>query len=103
MFVPQDVERIEHRFGAAEQQFSELRLTVRIEADDLAIENTAAASEVTSQPLADAEEGLEYVAVPGYEPHAVLVGVEQRPEAVTFDLEEPVGMVKWLPHSGKRH
>ena len=90
MFVPQDVEGIKHRLEAAEQQVAELRLTVGVEADDFAIEDTATTLQVTHQSLAQPRKRFEYVHIAGDEPHAVFVGVEQRPEAVPLDLKKPI-------------
>jgi hypothetical protein len=42
VLVPQYVECVEHWLTTPEQEITELRLAVRIEADDLAVENTAA-------------------------------------------------------------
>jgi hypothetical protein len=49
VLVPQDVEGVKERLGASEQEVSKLRLAVRIEADDFAIENTAATLQVASK------------------------------------------------------
>jgi hypothetical protein len=38
VLVPKDVEGAEQRLGASEKQVAELRFSVRIEANDLAIE-----------------------------------------------------------------
>jgi hypothetical protein len=48
VLVPENVESVKQRLSAAEQQVSELRLTVRIEADDLTIEEAAATFQVVS-------------------------------------------------------
>jgi hypothetical protein len=77
VLIPENVECIEHRLGTAEQQVPKLRLTVGIETNDLTIEHTAAASEVMDQPFAKAGERSEHIAIPGHEPHALVVGIEQ--------------------------
>ena len=58
-----------------EQEITELRLALRIETYDLAIEDTAATLQVASQALAECGEALERVSIPRDEPHAVVVGV----------------------------
>jgi len=47
VLIPKQIEGVEERIGASEQQVSELWLAFIIEADDLAIENATAALEVT--------------------------------------------------------
>ncbi len=49
MFVPQNIKGVKKRLGATEQQVSELRLALNIEANDFAIQNAAATLQVTSQ------------------------------------------------------
>ena len=43
VFVPENVECIEERFGTTEHEISELRSAMGVETDDLTIQNTAAA------------------------------------------------------------
>lgn len=74
-----------------------------VEAHDLSIEDAPATSQVARQALAQAGEALEGIALPGHEPHAVLVGVQQRPEAVQLDLKEPVQMAKRVADTAERH
>ena len=62
--------------------------------DDLAIKHTLATSEVMRQPLAEAGEGFEDIAVPGYQPHAIVIGKQQSPETVPLDLKQPIWMAE---------
>jgi hypothetical protein len=47
MLVPQNIKGIEEWFCPMEQQVTELRLALRIEAYNFAVNNAAAASQVT--------------------------------------------------------
>lgn len=49
-----------------------------------------------TQPFAETGEGFEHIAVPGYQPDTLLIGVQQRAEAVPLGLEEPVWMAESL-------
>jgi hypothetical protein len=51
MFVPKDAEGIKERFGTSEQEFTKLRLALRVEAHDFPIEDAPATPQVTSKCL----------------------------------------------------
>ena len=59
VLVPKNVEGIEDGLGTAKHQVAELWFAMRIEADNLAVENTPAALQVTSQSFAQAGETFE--------------------------------------------
>ena len=54
VFIPENVECVEQRFGASEKEVSELRFAVSVETHDLAIEYAAATLQVVNQPFAQA-------------------------------------------------
>jgi len=103
VLVPENVESVKDRFGTAEQQVTELRLAMRIEADNLAIEHTPAALEVTSQSFAQSGKAFERVPVARYQPDAIAVGIKERTKAVPLDLEKPIGIVERLGPAAERH
>lgn len=103
MFVPQNVECVKDGFGPAEQQVTELRLALRIEADNLALEHAAAALEVTSQSFAQPGKAFERVPVARYQPDAIVVGIKERTKAVPLDLEKLIGIVERLGPAAERH
>ena len=100
VLVPEQIEGVKQRLASPEQQVAELRLSMLIEADDFAVEHTATALQVASQSLAQSGEAFEIVSVPRDEPHAVLVGIKQRPETIPLDLEEPVWVREWCRGAG---
>lgn len=101
VFVPQQVECYESGFGTSEKQVSELRLSFSIERDDLPVEHAAATPEITSQSFAQFWKTLKRVSIARDEPHACAIGVEQCPESVPFDLEQPIWMREWRTSSTK--
>jgi hypothetical protein len=48
VLVPQDIECVEKRLGTMKQQITKLRLAIRVQANDLAIEHTPATFEIAS-------------------------------------------------------
>jgi hypothetical protein len=80
--------------------FTQLPHFILIEAYDLAIEDTSATFQIASQAFAECGEALERISVSRDQPHAVVIGVQQRPEAVPFDLENPVRVREWRTGSG---
>jgi hypothetical protein len=77
VFVPQQVKGVENGFGASKRQIAELRLSLRVEAHDFAIQHAATALEVTAQSLGKTGKALKRISITGNETHALLVGVQQ--------------------------
>ena len=99
VLVPEQIERIKHRLSASEQKVHEPRFALRIEAHNLAIKNAPTSSQVTSEPVAQAGEGLEHISVAEDESHTVFIGKQQCPKSVPFKLKNPVWMGKRLSDS----
>ncbi len=103
MLVPEDVKDVEVRLGASKKQVFELRFAVAVETDDFPVEHAPAPSQVTSEAVAQAGEGLEHIAVSGYESDAIFVGMQNRPDSVPLDFKQPIGMAKWVAYAAKWH
>ena len=79
-----------------------MRLAMWIEADDLTVEHAAATFQIASQPLAQSGEALEQVSIARDEPHAVVIGVQQRTESVPLDFEQPIWVREWRTGAAER-
>ena len=90
MLVPQDVESVKERLCTPEQEITELRFPISIEANDLAVETAVPTFQVASRAFTMCGLSVERVPIARNEPNAVVIGVQHRSEAVAFDLEEPV-------------
>jgi len=78
-----------------EREIMELRLAVSIEADDLAVENTAAI-------LTKIGKTLERVSIARDKPDAIFVRIKDCPESVPFNLKNPVRMREWRTGAASR-
>ena len=76
-----DVEGIKERHGPAEQEIAELWLARRVKTDNFAIQNAAAAPQVTGQSFAQARKTFEPVSVARNQPYTIAAGIEQRTTA----------------------
>jgi hypothetical protein len=103
VLIPEDIECVEPRLGASAQKITELRLAIRIEADDLAVEHASATPQVANQTFAETRKTLKCVSVARDEPHSIILRMEQCPEAVPLDLENPVGMRERSRSTTDRH
>jgi hypothetical protein len=103
VLVPEDVKGAEERLLSPKKQVAELWLSMLIEADDFAVEHTATALQIASQSVAQTGETLEGISVARDKPHAVLVGIKQRPEPVPLDLVNPVWMREWRTGAAEGH
>lgn len=81
----------------------EVTAAVRIEADDLAVEDGGHRSDAVSDLDLQHIPLTELVAVPRNETAPVAVDVRERAEAVVLHFEQPVGMVEGLRDPDQRH
>jgi hypothetical protein len=97
-----DVEGDERGRAAPKQKRVELRAPVAIEADHLTVEHSRTDAQARAQLGRERRELSEAVAVAGYGVGAVAVHVGKRPIAVVLQLEQPLRIVKRVPHATQR-
>jgi methionine-rich copper-binding protein CopC len=98
----EQIERVEVRPLATEQQALEVAAAARIQADDLSVDHRVVRSDGVREFLTELRPVLEGVAVARHEVTVVSVDVGERSEAVVLHLEEPVRMVERLREAQER-
>ena len=101
---PQKIKGAETVRTAPAKQIIEVRPAVQTEADDLSIEHGVTAGEGFGDGGTQARIDFEGMAVSRYEPQVpAMFSVGDSPEAVVFQFEDEVGMIKGAWHACKPH